>query len=148
MPAVLLIWGLLIYKFISFSNPELPDTSFSEDISIKPLAIKQIQPVVIKVGYRDPFLGKMYMPVKATAKKRKIAGKAKQEEPVSWPNVVYKGIVSDTKDKKKIFMVIINGQTYLMKEKDTEQEITLKSGNRESIYVKYKGDLTQILIQE
>lgn len=145
LPVVLLIWGMVIYRFFSFERPEEQDTQMQYDI-IKPITVKQKEIFTIDVNYRDPFLGKMYLP---ESNKTKIVKRKKAPEPqIEWPQIIYKGIVSDAKNKKKVFMLVINGQTYLMKEKETEQEMTLKSGNRESIIVKYNGDLTKIFIQE
>jgi len=146
LPVVLLIWGLLIYKFLSFTIPEIPVAEETDQFSTQPLAVREKDSFKIDVNYRDPFLGKMYMPATAQKKVRKKI--SVPVEPVVWPNVIYKGIVSDNKDKKKIFMLIINGQTFLMREKETEQGVTVKSGNRESVVIIYKGDPTTIFIQE
>lgn len=142
---VLTIWGLLIYKFFSFTSEDPSGVSTETELPLKALAVRKRDTFQIDVNYRDPFLGKMYMPEKASAS---VKRKVKKKEPVEWPAVIYKGIVSDTKDKKKVFMVIIGGRTYMMKEKETEGEITLKRGNRESIEVKYKGETFNILIQQ
>lgn len=142
---VLIIWGLLIYKFFSFASKDVTSENLEIALSVKALAITKRDTFSIDVNYRDPFLGKMYMADKsAVSLKRKV----KIKEPVVWPSVVYKGVVSDTKDKKKVFMIIISGHTYLMKEKETEQEVTLKKGDRESIDIKYKGENYNILIQQ
>ena len=144
---VIIIWGLLIYKFFSFRNDEIAETITTQDFIVKPLTIEEKDLVLIDVNYRDPFLGKMYMPpsqTKINIRKKKPL----QKEIIIWPEVVYKGIVSDNKDSKKVFMIIINGQTYLMSEKDTEQDVTLKGGNRKSISVTYKNNLSTILINE
>jgi hypothetical protein len=142
---VLLVWSMVIYRFFSYTGPEIPESAAPSTMSLKPIAIKKRETFSIDVNYRDPFLGKMYLPV--------TSGKAKKKkhivpEPIQWPQVIYKGIVSDNKNKKKVFMLIINGRAYMMKEKETQDEITLKRGNRQSITVKFKGDLTDILIQE
>jgi hypothetical protein len=55
--------------------------------------------------------------------------------------------VSDNKDKIKVYMVIINGKTNLMKKGDTEEGILLKEGDREIIYLKFKGDDKVVFIQ-
>lgn len=141
---VLIIWGLLIYKFFSFASEDVTSKNLDMELSVKALAVTKRDTFSIDVNYRDPFLGKMYMADKSVALlKRKV----KIKEPVVWPAVIYKGLVSDTKDKKKVFMVIISGRTYLMKEKEIEQEVTLKKGDRESIDIKYKGENYNILIQ-
>lgn len=142
---VLLIWGLVIYQFFSLGNSEVAINETGSNYDLKPLNIKKRDTFSINVDYRDPFLGRMYQPETKSSKpfKRKVHPK----EPVIWPNIIYKGIVSDGKDKKKVFMVMINGQAHFMKENDREQGIQLKSGNRSSIQVIYEGQRNDIMIQ-
>jgi hypothetical protein len=83
--------------------------------------------------------------MKSTSKIRK---EPKPEETIVWPVILYKGIVSDTKDKIKIYMLIIGGKTCLMKKGQIENEVFLKDGDKESIYVKYKGNLNLIMLAE
>ena len=45
-------------------------------------------------------------------------------------------------------MVIIDNQTYLMKQGDKENEVELINGNRETITIKYKGKKKNILLIE
>ncbi|RDI06669.1 hypothetical protein [Flavobacterium sp. AG291] len=141
---VLGIWGMVIYRFFSYTNPELPQDA-TPQLTVTPVKSKKREIITIDVNYRDPFLGKMYAP--ATANKQ-IPKKNRIVEPIPWPQLIYKGTVSDIKDKKKVFLVIINGKSYMMKEKETIEDITLKTGNRHSITVKYRGELTTIAIQE
>jgi hypothetical protein len=149
LPLVLIIWGLIIYRFLSFSTADITEDTASSNYSLKPIVLKPRDSFIIKVNYRDPFLGRMYSPpTKLTANLRKSRKKTTIAEPLQWPSVIYKGIVSDTKNKKKVFMVIINGTTYLMSEKDKEQEIQLNTGNRDFIEVTYKGNKNKINIQQ
>jgi len=148
LAAVLLIWGLLIYQFFSFTSGEAVQEAITTNLKVTPLAVKERDSIAITVNYRDPFLGKAYLPVDPNMRKADTKKKAMPKEPVNWPSVVYKGIVSDSKDKKKVFMVIISGQTYLMRQKDTEQQITLKTGNRDYIDITYEGNTNKILIQQ
>jgi hypothetical protein len=141
---VLLIWGVLIYRVVSYTNPELPQSNAPENFTLRPLEVKEKETFSIDVNYRDPFLGKMYAPAAPTKPRQK----QKVIVQVEWPSVIYKGIVSDSKDKKKVFLLIVNGRPQMMKEKETVDGILLKSGNRQSVTVKYKGDLTTIMIQE
>lgn len=149
MVIVLLIWGSVIYRFFSFSQPQqlaIPTKEFK----VKPLVLEERDTTPIDVNYRDPFLGKSYAPQKVSVGKvkAKSTNVVKEKEPVLWPKIVYKGIVSDTKDKVKVFMLIINGKTCLMRKGNTEEEIFLKEGDRNAVYVKYKGNLNIILLQE
>jgi hypothetical protein len=146
LPVVLFIWGMVIYQFFSFSGNEtvLNDPiSYSKTTIIKP----EKQSFAIDVNYRDPFLGKMYNPQQS--KKGKVyKTKNSVKEVISWPYIVYKGTVSDTKDNNKVFVVIINNSTFFMQEKDTEQGVTLKTGNKNYINIEYKGLKNKITIQE
>ena len=141
---VVVVWGALIYQFFSYANP---DTQIEEEtnFSIKPLTIKDKDSFGIEINPRDPFLGKVYVEnqIPKVAKKPKTI---KVKEPIVWAQIAYKGIVSDKSAKVKVFMVIIDGKTYLMKQGDVEKEITLKDGDRESIDLMYKGELDTFYI--
>lgn len=143
---VLLIWGLVIYNFVSWSPSGTPDIAEPGPVEAKPLDIVKRDTLILDADYRDPFLGKMHRPGNTVtdAVKRKV----KKQEPVVWPALQYKGIVSDNKDKIRVYMVVINGQAYLMGEKETAQEVTLKKGDRQSVTLSYKGRTTTILIAE
>lgn len=145
LPLVLFIWGTVMYQVFSFSANEEEVVVPTNEISLKPIKISKRDSVVINTNYRDPFLGKMYSTenVKSTKKKSVL----KKVEPLVWPTIQYKGIVSDTKDKVKIYMLVINNHTCLMKKGETQNEIYLKDGDRESVYVKYKGQLNLFLIE-
>lgn len=147
LPVVLIIWGLIIYRFFSFSNTEAVEEPANNNFLVKPLAVKPRDTIAINVHYRDPFLGKMYAPSAKIRKDAKSIKNVTPDAPLQWPPIIYKGIVSDTKNKKKVFMLIINGNTFLMSEKDKEQDITLKGGNRDFIEVTYKGAKNKIAIQ-
>ena len=147
LPLVLFIWGAVLYQFFSYSDDGKLIEAASENSHLKPLSIKERDTFSIEVKYRDPFLGKVYNenPVKVSRKNtaKKIT---KVAEPIVWPSIIYKGIVSDSDGKTKVFMLIINGKTFLMKKGDVEYDVFLKDGDRESVYVKYKGNLNIILL--
>jgi hypothetical protein len=149
LPIVLFIWGAVMYQFFSFSSNSGDLMLASNKFEIKPIDIKEIDTFSINVNYRDPFLGKAYnLSNNVIKKKRNTIPKTKVvEEVFVWPKILYKGIVSDTKDKTKVFMLIIEGQTFLMKIGDTQKGIFLKEGDRESIYIKHKDRLNLILIE-
>lgn len=144
MPLVLFIWGTVMYQVFSFTTTEEEAIVPTNTISLKPIPIIKRDSFSINTNYRDPFLGKVYVAKKDSLPKKKKSVKAK--EPLVWPSIQYKGIVSDTKDKVKIYMLVINNRTCLMKKGETQNEIYLKDGDKESVYVKYKGELNLILI--
>ena len=146
LPIVIGIWGMVIYTFFSFTSPEMPIENNIGTLNIKPLVVKEKDTFSIKVNYRDPFLGKMHQPKTAGKKPLKKIAK-KEEEVIVWPSIIYKGIVSDNKEKKKVFMVVINGQTFFMKENDSQSDVLLKGGDRKTITVRYMNKLNKIAIQ-
>ena len=149
LSVVLIVWGGVLYQVFSFTNDEEVISSANPEFTIKPLKIKKRQVFAINVNYRDPFLGKMYAPQVVTKVKSPTVKKTtKIQENLVWPVILYKGMISDTKDKNKIFMLVIDGHNTYMKIGDTENEIYLKKGDKESVYVKYKGNLNLIMLQD
>lgn len=149
LPIVLLIWGAVVYQFFSFTNNNEVDIP-NQDISVKPFKIKPKDTFSIQINKRDPFLGKITTDEVVSIKRPKSIitnNPAKVKEELIWPNVEYKGIISDNKDKIKVYMLIINGKTFLMKKGEEENEVKLKEGDREMVYVVYKGDLRIVIIQ-
>lgn len=150
LPIVLLIWGILIYQFFSFSAPDEDLENTSTEFKVKPFKLKERSPFTVNVAYRDPFLGKMY--VSPVPNLKKSSGKLKKvpkpEEAIVWPTILYKGMISDTKEKNKVFIMTIAGHDFFMKKGDTENEVFLKDGDKESVYVKYKGNLGLIMLAE
>lgn len=151
LPLVLFVWGAVLFQVFSFAKSDDIIPIANSEFTIKPLKINQRQSFAINVNYRDPFLGKAYAPASSASLKKnstKTAKSVKPKETLVWPTIVYKGLISDTKDKTKIFMLIIDNKNYYMKIGDTENEIFLKSGDKESVYVKYKGNLNLIMLQD
>lgn len=150
LPIVLFVWGAVLFQLFSFTNSDETIVANNSELTIKPLKFNKRQSFSIDVNYRDPFLGKMYAEnaVPKIKGNSSAAKDAKPKETLVWPTILYKGLISDTKDKNKIFMLIIDKKNYFMKIGDTENEIFLKSGDKESIYVKYKGNLNLIMLQD
>lgn len=148
LPIVLLIWGMVVYQFFSFSASDDAQIA-NQDLKVKPFKIKPKDTFSITINNRDPFLGKMISSENNTPKKTNTSSKKpiKIKEELIWPQVSYKGIVSDNKEKIKVYMVIINGKTHLMKKGDEEEGVKLKDGDRETIYAVYKGDLKVVFLQ-
>lgn len=148
LPIVLFIWGTVIFQFFTFSGNDGDITDISNKFEIKPLKVKERDTFTINVNYRDPFLGKMYSPNSTHIARHHSKKIPKPIEPIIWPQILYKGIVSDTKNKTRVFMLIINGKTYLMKKGDIQEGVLLKDGNRLSIDAKFKDALNVIPLQK
>lgn len=151
LPLVLFVWGAVLFQVFSFAKSDEIIPLTNSEFKIKPLKINKRESFAIDINYRDPFLGKMYVAQTVTKAKTNISKSTKEPKPketLVWPTIVYKGMISDTKEKTKIFMLIIDNKNYYMKIGDTENEIFLKTGDKESVYVKYKGNLNLIMLQD
>lgn len=152
LPIVLLIWGAVMYQFFTFSNNPVNELEPQTEIALKPLDFKEQDSVPFNVNYRDPFLGKTFNKpgTKSTkSNSNKVQKKIAQPiEAIVWPTIIYKGIVSDTKEKNKVFMLIIDGKTFLMRAKNNENGVFLVEGDRESIEIVYKRETKLILLEE
>ncbi|HEX8269333.1 MAG TPA: hypothetical protein VF581_05535 [Flavobacterium sp.] len=146
LPAVLLIWGSVLYQFFSLSDGGSTQLQISNDFDDEPHAELKKDTFSINVNYRDPFLGtipKSYVP---PAKPRKVV--KDKAESLLWPTIIYKGTVSDNKEKSQVFLLIINGRTCLMKKGSVEDDVLLKRGDRRQVEVIYQKTLATIPLQE
>lgn len=137
---VLFIWGAVIYRFFNFMDNEEPAHEDRGMVFLpKKQSVKQRKQVVINTRYRDPFLGKLYVDNGQTSKKPLRKRIKKVSAPLPLPNLVYKGLVTDSGNKKNIFMVLINNNIHLLKINETEQGIKILRGNRKEITVNFMG---------
>ncbi|WP_281232405.1 hypothetical protein [Flavobacterium gelatinilyticum] len=151
LPVVLFVWGAVLFQVFSFTNSAEAVPVNDPEFHLKPLKVNKRETFAINVNYRDPFLGKMYAPeteVKSKSTHSKTPKVIKQPEPLVWPAIIYKGLITDSKGGNKIYMLIIDNKNYYMKIGDTENEVFLKSGDKESIYVRYKGNLNIIMLHD
>lgn len=148
LPIVLLIWAVVIYQFFSFAAPAVEHATTKNEWALKPLKIKERKTFSINVNYRDPFLGKMYIPQnKVIIPKKTIKTEPKKEAVIMLPPIIYKGMIADSKQKSKIFMLVISGKNFFMKKGETHEEVLLKDGNKESVSIIYKGIKNTIALQ-
>lgn len=151
LPLVIAVWAAVLFQFFSFTNSDEVVAADNTEFSFKPLKVNKRESFTINVNYRDPFLGKTYVEETASKTKSinpKTVKAVKQPEALVWPKIIYEGLISDSKGKNKIFMLVINDKNHFMKIGDTENEIFLKDGDKESVYVKYKGSLNLIMLQD
>ncbi|MEP2236881.1 MAG: hypothetical protein ABJI22_00895 [Maribacter sp.] len=136
LAVVLLVWGMIGYKFVSAINPSIENN----DSAVKaekfvPKEIKEREQFTIVANYRDPFLGTIKTP--ASNRKKNVSKTVKKELPKK--NINYTGFITDKANKQKIFFVTIDGQQQMMSLKDTFKEVKLVQGTNSYIKVSYNG---------
>ncbi|WP_208295872.1 hypothetical protein [Maribacter caenipelagi] len=145
MAVVLLVWGIIGYKFVSALNPTI-ESNATAVIADKfvPKEIKEREQFTIVAEYRDPFLGTIKNP--ASNRKKKVSIIVKKDLPKK--NIVYTGFITDKGSKQKIFFVTIDGQQQMMGLKDTFKEVKLIQGTNSYIKVSYNGISEKIILAQ
>ena len=137
LPLVLIIWSAVFFQFLSFDKEEV-DIPKNTNIPLKIESLKSVQPVnSLDVNYRDPFLGKIY--IEKSSANNKNRKKRQPLKLLSWPDIAYKGIVSDQKDKIKVYMITINGESFLLRRGQSARGVILLRGDRKNITLLYDG---------
>ncbi len=134
-PAVLIIWGLLIYKVVAGLNPSVPEAKQIEQLGqFSPKEFEEAESFTISNDYRDPFLGTF-------EKKKRTKRRTKptvQEPETPFPSVIYKGIISPKGKNEKVFLVQINGNQHLFKKNNIFDSVKLLKGNAKEITLKFE----------
>lgn len=138
LPLVLVIWFAVIYQFFSYSSPVEDFAATYTGAEIKSLKMKARDTSSIDVRYRDPFLGKIYTPADKQSAKVGRKKSPSAVSPILWPNVQFKGLVSDAKGKNPVFMLMLDGKTYLLKPGQSQNGVLLKKGDRNSVSLVYQ----------
>lgn len=138
LPLVLIIWGVLGYRLFSFFGNEEEPIENDLTFQVQNIAYKAPDSVKIVVDYRDPFSGKLSDGNNSNKLKISNLRKPKTETILSnkeenKPIIVYRGLVSDTKNKNKVFMFSVDNKTYLLEKGQTENDIKVISGDTKQI---------------
>lgn len=135
LPAVLGIWGLVIYKVFAVSNSDTPIPPYPDTSNTKAEAINRADTFSLLASYPDPFL-EAVKEVKHSSKP--LAAKKEPVKPVAavktaWPAVTYSGMVRNQKSDKQLVMVSVNGSSNVMKVGDVVEGLALVRIFRDSI---------------
>ena len=147
LPAVLIIWGILIFKIINGLNPTIDNTRNNEITGqFTPKSLKKSETFTIKTDYRDPFLGTLKQK-KSTKAKPKNSQVVKKER-LPFPDIVFKGIVSPKGNNENVFFIIVNGQQHLYKNNTEHDGVKLLKGNSQKITLQFQGQQQTFQIEK
>lgn len=145
LPAVLIIWGLLIYKVVRGIKPSSPNVTIPETTQAYNLkSIKEPEPFTIKADYRDPFLGTMEKKKEVKTTKPKAPIVKKEQQP--FPTIVYKGVVSPKGNGDEVFMILVNTQQYLFKKNEIHGNVKLIKGDNERVVLRFQNQQQTFLL--
>tara|TARA_R110002012_G_scaffold294098_1_gene490028 strand:- start:3434 stop:3898 length:465 start_codon:yes stop_codon:yes gene_type:complete len=141
---VLLIWGLIGYKIFNWMPDNEEALVVPSKVDFKPKQIKERDTFSIVAKYRDPFLESA--PEKVIVPKKKLSTQPKAEEPTI--DIRYTGFITDGSSNQKIFFVTINGQQKMMKLNDKVDDVSLISGSKETIKVRYQNKRITLALEK
>jgi len=157
LPLTAMVWGLVIYKVMQ--SLEIPEEKMADN-SAKISSVENNSPKPdtfnLLLNYRDPFLANR-PPAKRNAEASFIINKAtpsltsfiKPTENAStnstanssttilWPSIEYQGLIENSQNRRKVAMIHINNDIYLLPEGHSASGIKLTKILPDSIQVEF-----------
>ncbi len=148
LPAVLIIWGLVIYRFFTGINPTTKIENTVEELGeFKPKKLQEADTFSVDLNYRDPFLG-TFPKKKKSAIKRKSPVKKEVQPETSFPSISYKGLVTPKGKNQKVFLISVNNQQHLYTIGSSFNEVKLLSGNDKEITLQFQKQKQTFQLQK
>lgn len=144
--AVLVIWGLLIYKFVDSISPESNNLAVFSKPTFKPPVVKSKDTFSIQPISRDPFLGTIL----STSKSSNVTSKVKKQptDQVAWPSIEYHGLVADVSSKNRVFIIKINGNQQLLSNGSNFEELKIIRGDAKKVMIRFNGTIKEFTLQK
>lgn len=137
IPATLTVWGIIIYKIVANMHPD-DNIVFSKPLSIVNNGEVTVDSFSINPTYRDPFLGKVQnQPVVLEQQPIHKTPSPTIKVSTPWPALAYHGIIKNTKLKKEMVLLEINGQEHMMKLGESVDGVLLSKAFKDSVEVQF-----------
>ena len=145
---VLLIWGLVFYRFFSAVNEDdlpIPVSAYSTSKVSK--SNVEADSFELISDYRDPFLGKwtgvINSDINKAPKVRKKVAKVVVPlviaPPIDWSFVTYLGTIHGKQSKKKLAILKLNDREMMVGANEKVGELTVLKIGKDSILVSFQG---------
>lgn len=141
VPAVLLVWVIIIYKVISVVYPENNNVQNAIPAGHKNLIKKNVEGYSVTGDYRDPFLPPIHIKKVVDTG---IKVKPKQVVPKinkPWPKIEYLGFVNkNTHETSPLLYMKIDGRSRYMKSGDIKDDVKLTRITKDSVEVIFMSE--------
>jgi hypothetical protein len=146
LPLVIIIWGAIVYRIIVYYMGDDPVNITKESNDYAAMKLNNKDTFSLLINYQDPFL-KNALSITPTVTivhtpvaKSPIVNKEKKDNaPVSWPTIIYCGLIKNKESNKSCSIIKINNSEHLMIVGDTYSEVTLLMIYKDSAVVQYKN---------
>lgn len=136
--AVIIIWSIVGFQFLGYLNPDEEIPEEVQHNKFVPKATQEKEKYRVSPHERDPFLGKYNKPKKVVKRAIKV-----EKEPVHFPQILYKGVI--TSGNKQLFIITVNGEQKVIRLNQSVNDLKVISGNAKEIKIKYKGEVKTYL---
>ena len=148
---VLAVWGIVFYRI--YASVAKDESQGNQAVAaLKPIRNEEQEDTfVLLANYRDPFLGTSARAEDPTAKKvsRSLpSGPKKPEVQIDWSFIDYNGSVYNKASKKTVSLLTIRGQSCMLNEKDSSNQVTLLKNFGDSVLVAFSGKKKVIRLNE
>jgi hypothetical protein len=141
VPAVIFIWGGLIFKIYSRINPGSKSVvSFQQARDTAYISAERLDTFTILCNYRDPFLNKPLVSAVIKAQPHKGSQPKAPIQAEKWPSIVYCGMIKNLRSSKQLILLQIDGRSITMRSGDVISDIQLKQVFKDSIEVSFRKD--------
>lgn len=152
IPLVLGLWGTILYKIFHTVNTKSTDLSVNKNIITDNMQTQTVLDTFsIHPVYNDPFLRKKTnnanyqkaQPKPATnisETKKVVKPEVTQPSAITWPGIVYNGLVKNQKSNKLLAMIQVNGQSNIMQTGDVFAELQLVKVTKDSIEILFHSE--------
>jgi hypothetical protein len=145
---VLLIWGLVFYRFFSAANEDdlpIPVSAYSTSKVNK--SNTEADSFELISDYRDPFLGQWTGGInadinnapKVRKKVAKVVAPIVVAPPIDWSFVTYLGTIHGKQSKKKLAILKLNDREMMVGDNDKVGELTVLKIGKDSVLVSFQG---------
>ncbi|WCT13658.1 hypothetical protein [Mucilaginibacter jinjuensis] len=149
--AVAAIWGLIIYRIVNaYSNQDDPPINGPSVQVIDKLPedygnLKDTTTLILK--YRNPFISEpkkvdQEVPVSDLIGKMPVVRNTPVKPApaaINWNFIQYSGYIRNSKTKKLLAIVSINGHQYMMDEGETDGQVKLLKNLKDSVKIIFEG---------
>lgn len=145
---VSIVWGIIIFRV--FNLFKTPSESYNPNLKVNATTQKEnnLDTFSIKANYPDPFLRNTYIfkdttndEANSSALKKTVLSQPKPEIKIVWPNIIFKGTVSNLKGDIVSILIVINGSNYILKKGDIVNDIEIQTITTDSVMMKYRDDV-------
>lgn len=139
---VIIIWGLLIYRFIVSLNPDEDTSLIQNQLPRFKKNTEQVdqEEFEVFIPTRDPFLNIILVkpkPKPKTSKKTTLQNNINLEE--IWSGISYKGVISKKNSNQFLYLINIKNNEVILKLNQAYEDYKLIKANKKSITLKHKA---------